>query len=198
MREAFYEESAISVRSDAEAKKYTAMNVFAIIFFVLAGLWAFLSLNAAPASLLEQKGAALAIALIQLIAPFLFLIASGIAFLKLKKRYNVSFDYTFVEDELRVSKVFNGKKRKFLIALKAEQMLKIGYCENDSFERTTANMGKKSVIFCTPNAEPAEGKKFIYILYPASAEKCVYVLECRTMLLEYVVRAAGRNKFETR
>ena len=42
----------------------------------------------------------------------------------------------------------------------------------------------------------AEGKIFIYLLYSSSIEKRVYVLECRKELLEYLVFAAGRNKFE--
>ena len=55
--------------------------------------------------------------------------------------------------------------------------------------------GKKAVPL-TPNNEPAEGKIFIYLLYSSSIEKRVYVLECRKELLEYLVFAAGRNKFE--
>ena len=51
-------------------------------------------------------------------------------------------------------------------------------------------------MILTPNREPVEGKIFIYIHYSSSIEKKLYVLECRKELLEYVVFAAGRNKFD--
>ena len=110
----------------------------------------------------------------------------------------MSYDYTFVEDELRVTKVFNGKSRKHIRTFKAEQILKIGYVDSASFERTIAGLQGKKAIPLTPNQEPAEGKIFIYILYSTSVEKKVYVLECRKELLEYLVFATGRSKFESK
>ena len=76
--------------------------------------------------------------------------------------------------------------------------VKIGYVESASFDRTIAGMQGKKPVLLTPNREPAEGKMFIYLLYSSSVEKKVYVLECRKELLEYLVFAAGRNKFESK
>ena len=78
---------------------------------------------------------------------------------------------------------------------KADQILQIGYVDSASFERTIAGIQGKKAIPLTPNREPAEGKMFIYLLYTSSVGKKVYVLECRQELLEYLVFAAGRNKF---
>lgn len=198
MREAFYEESAISRKSATEAKKYTVLHVISLIFLVAAAIQLFFSFTAVTSYIASYTGFALAFALVQWFGLIAVLVLLFFLFWKMKKRYNLSYDYTFVEDELRISKVFNGKKRKFLITLKSDQILKIGLCENDSFERTIAGFSKKSIVYCTPNAEPAEGKMFIYIIYSSTMGKTAYILECREMLLNYVVRAAGRNKFETR
>ena len=110
----------------------------------------------------------------------------------------MSYDYTFVQDELRVTRVFNGKTRKHLLTMKADQMLMIGYADTDSYERLIAGQRNKKPTYLTPNGEPAEGKIFIYIHYSTSIGKTLYVLECRKEMLEYVVFAAGRNKFTSK
>ena len=48
----------------------------------------------------------------------------------------------------------------------------------------------------TPNSEPAEGKEFFYILSSTSMEKVLIIIEARREILEYLVRAAGRSKYE--
>ena len=115
----------------------------------------------------------------------------------IKRRCNVSFDYTFVQDELRVTKVFNGKTRKFLTTVKAEQILQIGYAESEAYRRVLAGQRGKPVRL-TPNKTPAEGKSFIYLYCTSSLAKTLYLLECREELLQFLVMAAGRNKFEGR
>ena len=94
--------------------------------------------------------------------------------------------------------MFNGKTRKHLLTMKADQMLMIGYADTDSYERLLAGQRNKKPTYLTPNREPAEGKIFIYIHYSTSIGKTLYVLECRKEMLEYVVFAAGRNKFTSK
>ncbi len=195
MKEALYEESAIPVKSALEAKLYMAFHVVSIILFILAGLWltfSFAYIN----NLIESgaTGATLAIYLIRWFLPPALIVGGGLIAFFLKRRFNVSYDYTFVEDELRVTKVYNGRRRKYLMTLKADQILKIGWCEKDSFERTKRGLGKTK--FLTSNKAPAEEKEFIYLLYSSSIAKTLYVLECRRIMLEYLVAAAGRNKLE--
>jgi energy-coupling factor transporter transmembrane protein EcfT len=197
MREAFYEESAGCAKSVSEAKKYTILHVLSIIAFVIAGFIAIYSISAISyiVSAASEEGLSPVFAIIEYVSFFVMFLLLGIGFFLWKRRYNLSYDYVFVEDELRISKVFNGKKRKFLKTLKADQILKIGFCENESYERTLSGMHSKPKFY-TPNDEPTEGKRMVYILYSSSVEKTVYIIECRDMMLEYLVRAAGRNKLE--
>ncbi len=196
MRDAFYEESVSSLRKEQESRRYTILRVVSIITYVIGGFLLFFSLYVVPDIVEKTSGLGLALSLVQWFLPIVFFIGTGIFFTRFKRRYNVSYDYIFVEDELRVSKVFNGKKRKFLFKLKADSILKLGLCERDSYERTLAGQNRKP-IYLTPNRdEAAEGKIFIYLVYSDVAGKDVYVLECREMLLEYLVMAAGKNKLE--
>lgn len=195
MKEAFYEESANAQKGASEAKKYTVLHIIGIICFAAAVLHGLFSFTYVPMIINETSGVGLALSLVWwfgLLATFVFL---GFIMFRWKRKYNLSYDYIFVEDELRISKVFNGKRRKHLITIKADQILRMGKCENETYERTLAGVEKKPII-CTTNAEPTEGKLFIYILISNSLGKSIYVLECRMTMLEFLVRAAGRNKLE--
>ena len=197
-RSAFYEESAISTRERQERRMYQVFHIASIIVLVIAALLVLFSLTSVPAILSDEEldGTGKAISIIFWFLPILSLVGFFFLFRYVKRRNNVSFDYTFVEDELRVTKVFNGKSRKHIRTFKADQILKIGYVDSASFDRTISGLQGKKAIPLTPNREPAEGKEFIYLLCYTSSEKKVYVIECRQELLEYLVFAAGRSKFE--
>jgi hypothetical protein len=196
---AFYEESAGSAKSKKEARYYQIFLVASIVVFAVVAIWLFLSIGFVSSVIAEAKkqgtNAGVVFSLIVWFVGIALLWLFGFLLFRMRRRFNVSYDYIFVEDELRITKVFNGRKRKFLITLKADHMLKIGYAETDSFEDCRRGLNGKKPKFVTPNPEPSEEKQFIYILYSTTMGKDLYILECRTALLEYVVRAAGRNKF---
>lgn len=198
-RDGFYEESAISTRSKGEAKLYAAFRAIAIGLFAIAVLAGVLlspvivggALGAEDISTIERV-----FTIAEWVILLLVFIGAGLVFWFMKNRFNVSYDYTFVEDELRITKVFNGKKRKFLTTLKADRILQIGWVESEAFERTMQGYKGKKAKMCTPNKEPAEGKEMIYVVHSSSIEKAVYILEVRRQMLENLVYAAGRNKLE--
>lgn len=193
-----YEESALSVNSAREEKIWKVFHVVQWIFMVLAGFIVFLSFLMVPnmIGVCKDNTPALIFSLVSWFGGLGSVVLIAVLFWRLKLRRNVSYDYVFVEDELRVSKVFNGKKRKFLLKMQADQILKIGYCDRPSFESTARAYDKKSIKYLTPNFEPAEGKFFFYLVFSTSMEKTLYIIECREMMLEFLVRAAGMNKFE--
>lgn len=194
----YYEESAVPVDAVREEKFNKGFTIAAIVLIALSCVYVFIMSTVLAGILTEEELSVIGKVFNALVwASFpLFGILIAVLLLVFRRRYNVSFDYTFVEDELRISKVFNGKKRKYLRTLKADQMLKIGSCAKESFVRTQAGMGKKQILRMTPNEEPAEGKEFFYILYSSSIEKVLVIIEARREILEYLVRAAGRTKYE--
>lgn len=194
-RDALYEESAQPVDSKKQKRWYTTFQVIFILFVIFTVIHAFLCVLTLPTVIATLKGAALAYSLIMWLLPLVLLGLTAFLFFRIRLRFNQSFDYLFVQDELRITKVFNGKKRKHIITLEADHVLQIGYCEGTTFERTYAGLGGKKPRFMTPNREPAEGKEFIHILYSSSMGKTLYILECRKEMLEYLVPVVGRNKF---
>jgi len=194
-KDALYEESAQPVNAKKQAKWYTVFHVLFILFAVATLIHLFLCVLVLPNGLKGIKGLALVIGLLIWLAPLVALAFSCFMFFRLRRRFNVRFDYLFVQDELRITKVFNGRKRKHIVTLDADHILQLGYCEGETFERTLAGMKGAKPKLLTPNREPAEEKEFIYILYSSSVGKTLYVLECRKELLEHLVFAAGRNKF---
>ena len=115
-------------------------------------------------------------------------------FFKWKSRTNVSFDYSFVSGELRISRVININKRKLLTRFEVEEMTQIGDVDSPSFDRFKADPSVKTV-YCTSNVEAAEGKFFMYILINDNGKK-LYVLECREELLMHILKFAKRTSLD--
>ncbi len=197
MLEMLYEESATSTRAGAERRFYTVFLVLSIFFFVVAGIIAFFSTSVIPTILESDDPAGIkAFSILTWIVPILALVGGGVLFWFIKRRFNVSYDYTFVEDELRVTKVYNGKSRKYLTTITADNILKIGWADKPSFADTVRGVQGQKAKYLTPNKMPAEEKEFIYLLVSGPLQKVLYVIECRRDLLEYLVKAAGVRKLE--
>lgn len=199
MRESFYEESAVSANGRAEAKFYTAFHVVSIILLIPVFFQVFFSY----AYIIEQvhnfqEGLITSLGLTVFIAGWIMILLLFIAlflfFFLWKRRFNVSYDYIFVGDELRVSKVFNGKRRKFLKKFDADHILQIGWVESEAFGRASSGYAKRDIVLLSPNKTPQEGKEFYYILYTAPYEKKIYIFEARKEFLECLVPAVGMTK----
>ncbi len=206
IRDAYYEESSACNRGGKEAKVYTACTVIGIIFFVVAAIQLYFAFTAVATSIAlfrlpaddpdKIEGVQLAYSILSWLLLTVAPLCVGVALFFFRRKFNVSYDYVFVEDELRISKIFNGKKRKYLKTFKCDQILKMGRCDKESFERTCAGLSKKQIVFLTSNRQPSEKKDFYYILYSSSIEKTVNIIEAKVELIDYLVRAAGRNKWE--
>ncbi len=199
IKDGFYEESAISVNSRGESRLYMAFKVLAIIFFVIGiGGGALLSFRIVVGTVTNEELDSMqrTFLLVEWFGTLLILIGFGLICWFLKNRFNISYDYTFVEDEIRITKVFNGRKRKFLTTLKSDRIMQIGWVDSDAYQNALRGLGGKKIIRCTPNKQPAEGKEMIYIVQSTTLGKDLYVLECRRQLLENIVFTAGRNKLE--
>ena len=110
----------------------------------------------------------------------------------LKKKFNVSFDYVCVSGELRISKVFNQRKRRLICRLEPTDIVAIGDMDSASYDRYRAMPGLKEVV-CTPNLTAGNGKFFMYILAQYEGEKKLYLLECREALLINMMQFLRRD-----
>ena len=199
MRETYYEESAGSAKRQIEEKKYKIFHIISVICFVLGGIHGFFCISFITGIISDPELNTISrfVQIFMLLSPLVFLLGLGFFLFFRKRRFNLSYDYILVDDELRVSRVYNGRRRKFLRTFKTEQILKIGFCDRDSFQDTLRGVQTKP-SYLTPNSEPMDGKAFYYFLYSDSIEKRVYIIEARVEMLNNLVLASGRNKLETR
>ncbi len=199
MQEVFYEES-VSTHNEKSAKfRYTFFTVFGwlcvlSLAFALLNIWA---LFYTPVS--EESGVTLRSVLLGMIPWAIMLVLAIVgAVLLFKKRhaFYLSYDYTFVSGELRISKVLHGRKRKFLYRLSDDQLVKIGRVGSESYKKLKASPDLKEDIL-TPNEEAAEDKEFYYIQAVTNVGKRILVLECRQELLATILRCIRKNILES-
>jgi hypothetical protein len=189
----FYEESAVNRNSKRGAKTYAIFNVVSKIFLILTfmmGMAAFLSIPDCSAQNLtpeQQEGLEMAKSW------FGFCVIISLLFLSLffyfnyvKSLCNVSYDYAFVTGELRIAKVFNVNKRKFIAKIDCNDILQIGRVDSSSFDRLSADPAVKQIV-CTPNKETDAGKDFIYILAAQNGKK-LFIIECRELMVGYMMK----------
>lgn len=205
-----YEESAVSQKAARSAKIYRLLSVLSWIALILGVIFLmiFLPNLIASFSKAEPSGDVTAEQIAEAIA-----MSRGLAFItgmqvvffallwgflySLKKRINVSYDYTFVSGELRIAKVFNINKRKFLYRFQPEDIMQLGDVENASYDRLKSDPSTKQVLL-TPNTEPSEGKFFMYMLASGgNGGKKLYILECREELLVNILKFVKRGTLES-
>ncbi|MBQ8684674.1 MAG: hypothetical protein IJ514_00700 [Clostridia bacterium] len=191
--DAFYEESAVNGNAKKESKRYRLFHIVSYIFMIIAVILLVSCVMYIPVG--GDNGSGYGSISIFLGMQGAFFLAFWFLFYKLKRRYNVSYDYCFVSGELRISKVFNINKRKLVARIECEDMIQIGDIDNGSYDRFKADPMTKEVI-CTPNVEPAEGKFFMYVLANYNGKK-LYVLECRELLLMNIMKFAKRGVLES-
>ena len=178
-----YEECAVNHKAARDEKLYKIMNVgyFICLMISIISLLGAL-LNMPFGSTDGLTGDALtayqyAKALFSFSLLIFFPAATGALMLfLLKRRVNINYDYTFVSGELRIVKVFNVNRRKLVTKIQPEEILQLGDLDNESYNRLAANSMNKQVI-CTPNAEPMNGKFFMYVHATEPSGNKLYVLE---------------------
>lgn len=197
-----YEESAVNANAAKGEKRYKILNLFTWFFGGLALIFAILFVIGLVSFLMAMsamKAEDRATAIGSLIFYFMMITLFGgpwLACFLMKRKINVSFDYTFVSGELRISKVFNVNRRKFLYRIDAESIQKMGDADSPSFDRVISDPSVKKIV-CTPNAEPSGGKFFLYIVTSESGGRRVYILECREELLINILKFVKRGILES-
>ena len=180
----FYEESSLSQSSKKESRRYKIIHYISYLFVFLAAISGVIAIMWTPAS----------------ICIFFWLntaVFFGMWYLlyRLKSRLNLSYDYTFVTGELRISRVVNVNRRKLQTRFNCENILQIGDMDSESYEQLASDPTAKKVYY-TSNVEPSEGKFFMYILANVDGKK-LYVLECRELLLMNILKFARRGTLES-
>ena len=196
--EVLYEESAINHKQAKNAKFYTIANVtfwIAVVLSIFCLVNVIIFIPYRGENTTDEMFDAAVIYFIGQIIPLVLMVSLAWFAWFIKRRVNVSYDYAFVSGELRIAKVFNINKRKFLYEIFPEEILQVGDVDGKHFERLSSDPMTKTLI-CTANVTPAEDKFFMYVLVKAGTQKQMYILECREELLHHILKFAKRGALE--
>lgn len=198
-----YEECAVNQNAARGEKIYKILNIayyICLIIGIVSLLTMIMNISfISPDGLSPEQMEAYAITQTFMFMGIMGLVLFGggaVALYFLKRRVNISYDYTFVSGELRIVKVFNVNRRKLVTRLQADSILQLGDTDNESFTRLAADPMNKQV-FCTPNDLPKEGKFFLYIHANEPIGKRLYILECREELLVNILHFVKRGTLES-
>lgn len=182
-----YEESALNQNSKRGIVLHKILKFLFCVFAAGGVITGFMTIAVIPVG----EGATWGFFIVMLALLLTFVAAAAITYFLLR-RLNVSYDYTFVSGELRISKVFNVNKRKRLYVLDSQNVLQMGDADSPSYEILESDPSLKKIV-CTSNLEPAEGKFFLYIHYADENGRALYLLECRETLLVNLLRFTKRS-----
>ena len=185
MQEVFYEETSICQDRKKEGRKYNACVIGAVVAFALLTLFliymfTFYNLRAIG------EGAVVFNILLIVLPPVIFLIW-GIYLIRLRNKFCLDYDYTFVSGEIKFSKVVKSTNRIHICKFECIDIEKIGITGSKDYE-SYIKRSDIDVMYLTSNNIAAEGKKFYYLyVYNAKLGRNLYVLECTDEFIRQIV-----------
>lgn len=189
MQEVFYEETALTQNVKSSSTKYYIFKTLSLISYAIALIWLIFAISFFP-----SEGNILINILFAAIPAAMF-IGSGFFFGRIKDKFYVDYDYTFITGSIRFSKVIKNVKRKKVLVFDVKNIEKIGKIDSSSYAKYSAMPEKKRVIL-TSNIEPAEGKDFYYMVVNAESQKYLFILECTETFLTNIYRFTGKIVFD--
>lgn len=186
MQEVFYEESARIQNEKSATRKYNIIKTFSILSYIVCGIWLFLSFNFYGLTTVWF------IDLLFILIPFVMFLSSGIILGKLKNKFYIEYDYTFVTGELRISKVIKNIKRKFLLKFDVKSIEKLGFYGNETYTKYEKMPGVNKLIL-TSNVSPSDGKDFYYIVVHVQDGKKLLIIECTENLLVNIIKFSNKS-----
>ena len=189
MQELFYEETAAITNAGPAKTKYYIIKTFSVMSYVIAIAWLLINVLIFP---LEGN---VLLNILFVAIPFALFLALGIFLGRIKDKFYVDYDYTFVTGSIRFSRVIKNVKRKSVLAFDTHNIETIGRYGSNTFGRY-ANMPNKKQIYLTSNVEPAEGKDFYYMVVNVNGQKYFLILECSELFLVNILKFTGKLVFE--
>ena len=190
MQEVFYEESVAMHDEKPAKRRYTVFTVTAVLCIVFA---AFSFLNFMFTNI-EAEGYVINLVIWGVM--FAVMVAGAIFLFIKRHSFFLSYDYTFVSGELRISKVMHNRKRKLLYRISDDKLILIGRVDSSTYKKLKAAPENKEDVL-TPNSEAEEGKEFFYIQAATNAGKRILILECRQQLISTILHYVRRNILES-
>ena len=185
MQEIFYEESAEIINKTSGKVKYILCNIMSIISFILLAVWILFVV-------IGYEFSNVLIDIILLLIPTVLFIVFGIFMAKLKNKFYVDFDYTFVSGSVRFSKVIMNKDRESIVQFETTDIEKLGYYGSNLYSKYE---NSPSVIkeVLTLNTQPNYDKDFYYIVVNLEGQKYLYILECTKTFIVNILKYSSKT-----
>lgn len=192
MQDVFYEESARILDVKPAAAKYYIFKTLSIFSYVLMALWIFVMIFFYP---LPPENTNILVYLIFIILPLALFFVSGFILGRMKNKFYVEFDYTFVTGSIRISQVIKNTKRKGVIKFETTDIEKIGKYGSETFEKYY-KMPNINKLILTSNVTPDEEKDFFYIVVNVESSKKLLILECTEKFIVHVLKFSRKGVLE--
>ncbi len=191
MRDVFIEEVVENSKFNSEKVKYNVMSVLAIIFLFALITWALSFVIFFPTMLGESFVVKL---ILNIFLGSLFGVGTWL-FFKFRNRFCIEYDYTLVDDSLRIDKVVKRVKRFKVNDFSIKNIDKIGKFGSKTYENFASNQDL-DIEFCSPNDMPSDETDFYYLVANTSKGRFVYVLECRISFITTIIKGCRRDVLE--
>ncbi len=189
MREVFYEESSKIQHVKSAKTKYNAFKVMSIISWILLAIWIYIVIFT-----FDFGAGNIIINILFAVLPAASFIASGIVLGRLKNKFYVDYDYTFVTGEVRISKVIKEIKRRPVMKFSTSAIEKLGKYGSETYETYSKMQGVKRIIL-TSNVSPDDEKDFYYLVVNLE-EKKLLILECTETFIVNILKFANKSIVE--
>ena len=186
MQEIFYEECADIQNKGTAKTKYIIFNILSIISFVLLAAWIlFLIIG-------YEFSPNIIIDLIFILLPSVAFLACGIVLGKLKNKFYVDYDYTFVTGSVRFSKVIMNTSWQPIIEFETNDIEKLGLYNSPLYNKY---LNYPDIIkdTLTSNVKPNEGKDFYYLVVNKDSDKFLFVLECTKTFIVNILKFSSKT-----
>ena len=188
MNEVLYEETVLIKNFKSAKFKYNFINALSLISysFTLFWIWIYLTSFAYVNTLVN---------ILCFVIPEVIFISIGILIGKFKNRFYQEYDYAFISGTIRLAKVINSVKRKFLFEFNCSDIEMLGIYDSETYNKYEQMPGVNKQIL-TPNDTPAEGKDFYYLVVNLNAEKMLLIFECTKTLILNILKFSKKTILE--
>ncbi len=187
MQDLFYEESTTLINEKVEQKKYNLVKFASIFTIFLIVFWVYFDFNFLDLSNLF-------VVITAGILPIVIFVVFALVLGKIKDKFCVVYDYTFITGSIRISKVIRNTKRKSVIKFECSEIEKIGKIDSELYNSYLNQIHNGLEFICaTSNHVPLDGKNFYYVVVNALGKKTLIKLECNKELIMNIIKFSKRT-----
>lgn len=190
MEEIFYEESSREINYFKSQKKYKILNLLGVISFIIAIFWAFINFL-----YFDPTNDNIILDIVFIIVPVILFFVLGVVFFYFKKFFAIEYDYSFISGNIKISKVTNGTKRRFLLEFNCYEIELIGYVGSDYYDRISVNQNLEKMVLIA-NDTPSENKDIYYVLANTGGSKKLIFIETTEQFIKLLIKYSNSRVWE--